>query len=388
MFDSDVFKELVNNTYLINNRNQFMAALMDCFPDERLLRNLIIYCFDLGIADELNEKNPDIFTYNKYINRIMENHGVSKDLAAWSVNEWFQAYGYIINESTESNDLTREKIKQRYFAQDNHIYCTKNALITTKRIHYRGFSINFLTESMGFHDPVEVGEMSKGFVYGSLGLPIRKYIREGKTVSVNDGGILIEFSNDQDAIEFVIVLDVYFDHDYLFELPWQQYEWSDSSDVYDKNYIIDKFLSDLFIKPLKCSAHIITVEEQRAKIVKEDYGIKTMLCNILYNDDGNIYSPDDGRNVNWEDIHKNGSSNVPIFFVIYSEDKTIFRSWRIGNIGTDLHIKDFGKKLYIGSYDDYFLMQFDRNAIEGRRVFDYIFTAQDFFSYMDYKYKR
>ncbi len=385
MFDSNVFKELINNTYLLNNRNQFMAALMDCFPDERLLRNLIIYCYDLGIADELKERNPDIFTYNKFINRVMEDHGVSKDLAAWSVNEWFQAFGYLIN---DSNELTREKIKQRYFAQDNHIYCTKNALITTNRIHYRGFYINFLKESMGFYDPVEVGEMSKGFVYGSLGLPIRKYIKNGKTVSVNDGGMLFEFSNDQDAIEFGMVLDVFFNHDYLFELPWKKLEWSDSSDVYDKNYIIDKFFSGIFIESLKCSAHIITVEDQGAKIVKEDYGIKTMLCNILYNDDGGIFSPGNGRNVNWEDIHKNGSSSVPIYFVIYSEDKTILHSWRIGDIGTDLHIKEFGKKLYIGDYDDYFLMQFDRNALEGRRVFDYIFTAQDFSSYIDYKYNR
>lgn len=76
----------------LQNRRQLKGLISDLIQDKRE-QNLLMMVYDDGIVDELNEKRymTDL-TRHRYIKRLMDNYGLTKESASKALESWIQVF--------------------------------------------------------------------------------------------------------------------------------------------------------------------------------------------------------------------------------------------------------------------------------------------------------
>lgn len=94
MFEDDFTKLLRDYPDAIADKRRFFGLLKDLFPGRQRQVNLLCTAFELEIAGEIagTDSIDDAFAY-RFVKRLMEEYGVSRQNADWAVFVWCVCYG-------------------------------------------------------------------------------------------------------------------------------------------------------------------------------------------------------------------------------------------------------------------------------------------------------
>lgn len=92
------------NTEMLKDSSRIKALLMDCFPQDKLLRNILFVCVEEKIVDELSEKTEvDMRELYSYKQRIVNSYGCSEDIAEKAIVIWIDAMNIVLIRDNKSD---------------------------------------------------------------------------------------------------------------------------------------------------------------------------------------------------------------------------------------------------------------------------------------------
>ncbi len=78
----------------LSSRAVFKSVLMDKYPDEKRMINILTIIFECGIAQSIKEqKSVDKISVQKYVVRLENEYGISQDFAIAAIGVWADALG-------------------------------------------------------------------------------------------------------------------------------------------------------------------------------------------------------------------------------------------------------------------------------------------------------
>ena len=97
MVEQQFIQLLQNYLDALSDRRRFAALLKDLIPGQPMQTVLLLNLFDIEIHKEIEktEQLSDIFAY-RFIKRLCDEYGISKENAEWAVSMWCVCYGEII----------------------------------------------------------------------------------------------------------------------------------------------------------------------------------------------------------------------------------------------------------------------------------------------------
>lgn len=385
MFDKVKFKEFIQSYDGVGYRDRFIAALADCFPNDILERNILVNCYDLGIKDHFSRAEADQTLLEQFASRLGDTYGLSKEKAMWACNTWMYAIGKDIELVEEKNLL------EEYFSEDKHVYCKKDLKITVGEDVFDGIHLNMLKGEMGWTDSTG-NTSSRSSIYGYKFRVVGNFdvARHGNIVNLGKN-ITIEFKNENDAQEFQEIMRIINSKDYSISLPWAEDDF-----LHDEEYLkneqatIDNYLSGEFIKDIVTKANVYYVSYDAGNLLKEKIENKVIHIAIRKNDrNGGVFLPGNmGEPIGWEqvaDLSKYSSFMRPLYMLVYSDDHKVFFTTAVDDLGTSLHYCDGGKRIAIGDYDDYSMIEF-LDSDEGQNAYNLMQLSTNLIAWLHFQH--
>lgn len=94
MFEQDFEEMLRKYATALDDKKKFTALVKDLFPDQAKNVNLLLMAYNMGIAQDIQNTTRinNAFAY-RYVKRLMDEFGLSRVNADWSVSVWCSCYG-------------------------------------------------------------------------------------------------------------------------------------------------------------------------------------------------------------------------------------------------------------------------------------------------------
>jgi hypothetical protein len=97
MIEQEFTHLLQNHSEALTDRKRFAGLLKDLMPGMALQTNLLLNLFDIDICNEIDKiKQIDYNFVYRFVKRLRDEYGVSKDIAEWAVTMWCVCYGELI----------------------------------------------------------------------------------------------------------------------------------------------------------------------------------------------------------------------------------------------------------------------------------------------------
>lgn len=365
----DLKRIITNHPHCIKDRASFRAILLDLYPNEKLMINVLLAIYESGLLQRIGSaKEISELTMQNYISLLEDSYGIRKDHARYGLLLWADAYGVAVRNvelrKPEAMDLWSEQAQGlygKYFSEDNHKYSIGGLTINTK---FASFAISTTDNGIPTN-------RIKLFGYEHF---VAKYSVDGDAVSVYMQGIDdpdvihpvetisgLEISDIVELItilEFMATFDVKGRFSYAFDETIEPYMVPNTNNY----YIMRNHFSGEFIKPLQFAAHC-TKENDLPKETESDdlgYGIYTF---VVENKSGSTWGYKDMQRGNAKVLKIispkaiNGSIEQEIIY--------------LDRIREDVFINEHTNSVFIGSLHDY--TQFQCDDLEtAYKVFDYL----------------
>ncbi len=94
MFEDDFSKMLCDYPDAVSDKRVFIGLMKDLFPGQQMQINLLNTTYELGIAGEIAAAAhiSNAFAF-RFVKRLVEEYGVSRQNADWAVSVWCVCYG-------------------------------------------------------------------------------------------------------------------------------------------------------------------------------------------------------------------------------------------------------------------------------------------------------
>lgn len=76
----------------LDNAGKLRAYLIDLYPEERAIANIIVAIFECGIAEEIKRGESDQLALAAYAARLEKNYGFSQELSRECLKSWMEVY--------------------------------------------------------------------------------------------------------------------------------------------------------------------------------------------------------------------------------------------------------------------------------------------------------
>ena len=365
----DLKAVITNHPYCIKDRASLRAVLLDLYPNEKLMINVLSTIYESGLPQRISTlKELGALTLESYISLLEDSYGIIKDHARNGLLLWAEAYDVAVCTvkqcKPEPMDLWSDQAQslyKKYFVEDNHKYSIGGLTINTK---FASFAI--LTTENG----VPTNRI-KLFGYEYF---VAKYSVEGDAVSIYMQGIddpdkihpvatvsgleISDIVELMTILEFMATFDVKEQFSYAFDETIEPYMVPNTNNY----FVMRNHFSGEFIKPLQFSARCTKKNDLPKETESADlgYGMYTF---AVENKSGTTWGYKDmqRRNAKVLKIVSPKAINGSI------EEETIY----LDRVRDDVFINTHTNSVFIGSPHDY--TQFQCDDLEtAYKVFDYL----------------
>lgn len=365
----DLKKIITDHPHCIKDRASFRATLLDIYPNEKLMINVLSTIYESGLPQRIGAaKEISAITMQNYISLLEDSYGITKDHARNGLLLWTAAYGVAVCDANQHKpvamDLWSEQAQvlyEEYFREDNHKYSIGGLTINTK---FASFAISTTENGVPTN-------RIKLFGYEYF---VAKYSVDDGAVSIYMQGIdepdeihpvvTVSGLETSDIVELITILEFMATFDakerfiYAFDETIEPYMVPNTNNY----YVMRNHFSGEFIKPLQFTAHCIKKNDLPKETECDDlgYGIYTF---SVENKDGTAWG--------YKDMQRSKSKVLKIISPRALngriEEETIY----LDRIREDVFINKRTNSVFIGSPHDY--TQFQCDDLEtAYKVFDYL----------------
>ena len=141
IFEQDFEAMLRQYENSIDDKRQFAALIKDIFPGDTKNINLILMAYNLGIAQDIRKAKmlDNTFAF-RYMKRLMEDFGISREYANEVVLLWCSAYGKVLGIKIDVNFqpviYSFDKPKEKFRIEQEKVYSkvTQNSEEDDKKV--------------------------------------------------------------------------------------------------------------------------------------------------------------------------------------------------------------------------------------------------------------
>ena len=97
------------NSDFLDDRSKLKAVLLDLYPTEKRMINLLLILYDYGIPEELKQaKKVDSLFLERYITQAEREYGISENYIREAMEIWLSAFGHLDNIDSVSKDAAND----------------------------------------------------------------------------------------------------------------------------------------------------------------------------------------------------------------------------------------------------------------------------------------
>lgn len=365
----DLKKVITDYPHCLKDRSSLRAILMDMYPGEKLMINVLSTIYESGIPKRIGAtKEISTLTMESYISLLEDSYGIVKGLARNGVLLWADAYDVAVRDveqkKAEAMDLWSKQAQdlyEKYFRDDNHKYSVDGLTINTK---FASFAVSTIENG------VQTNRIKLfGYEYFTA-----KYSVDGDAVSIYMQGIddsdeihpvaTISGLEMSDIIELLTILEFMATFDvkerfvYAFDETIEPYMVSNKNNY----FVMRNHFSGEYIKPLSFNCRCVKVNDlpKETEFSDSGYGQYT-------------FSVENRSGATWgyKDMQRRNAKVLKISSPKTLEGKTEVEAIYLDKIREDVFINEHTKSVFIGSPHDY--TQFQCDDLEtAYTVFDYL----------------
>lgn len=72
----------------VESAQKLKAFLLDCIPEERAIRNVLVAAYSEGVIEEIKNNQDSIILRNRFVKKMVNNYGFSEQIVIWAFDTW------------------------------------------------------------------------------------------------------------------------------------------------------------------------------------------------------------------------------------------------------------------------------------------------------------
>lgn len=353
----------------LTSRTTLRSYLLDMFPEETLMINVLITIYDSGIYRKIaSSKNIDELTIQNFISQLEQSYGMKQDLVREGLELWANACRVTIcsakayeHKAMDLHSLDAQALLSQYFNDGSHKYSIGGLTINTK---FAAFTINTIENGVS---------TNKVKLFGYEHFKVR-YSVDGNDVSIYMQGIddpdemhpvvIISELPDSLVVELITILEFMSSIDPRERFAYEFDEEIEPYMVSNKNnyYIMRNHFAGEYIKPLHFNARCIKLNDLPKETEFSDLGYGQYTFSVE-NRNGTTWG--------YKDMQRGQAKVLKIHSPRAVDGRAEKETIYLDKIREDVFINEHTKSVYIGSLHDYTQFQCD-DLDTAYKVFDYL----------------